>query len=347
MRYYSLVITRADGSLYTFKSIGGAAAAGVTLTSLLPSGPQSPITGLTNPAALNVELDIGIANVTDPDNSQGAYLRIWGLGLQDIGHASDLNNLNISLSAGMAKGLPLANPQQASVIMQGQIQQAFGNWIGTSQTLDMVFYGGGAGVGTQDAPANYPFSVPAGTPLARAIANTLSIALPNLPPTISISPNLILNYDVTGHYPSLATFASFVKALSQGIIGGTDYPGVTISITNGQAINVFDGLGPTPISAVKAIAAADCIGQPTWIGNQTVSVKTVLRADIHVGDTISLPPTIFTQSQAAIQQFNSSPQTGLTFSGNFWVAQVHHYGNSRQPSADAWNTTYQVVPVNS
>lgn len=347
MRYYSLAITRNDGSLYTFKSIGAAAAPGVTLTSLLPSGPQSPITGLTNPAALTIEMDIGIANVTDPDNSQGAYMRIWGLGLQDLGHASDLNGLNISLSAGMARGLPLANPQQAGVIMQGQIFQAYGNWVGTSQTLDMVFYGGGAGVGSPDTPGNYPFVMPAGTTLAKAIANTLSIALPNLPPSISISPNLTLNYDVTGHYPSLATFASFVQALSQGIIGGTTYPGVTISITNGQAINVFDGLGPTPISAVKAIAVSDLIGQPTWIGAQAVSVKTVLRADIHVGDQISLPQTIFTQSQAAIQQFSSNPQSSLTFSGIFWVSQVHHYGNSRQPDAASWTTVYQVVPVNS
>ena len=285
-----------------------------------------------------------VANVTDPDSNAGAMLRVWGLGLQDLGSASDLNGLNVVLSAGMSKGLPLANPAQAGVIMRGQIQQAFGNWIGIDQTLDMIFVAGGAASGSVDQPGNFPFSMPAGTTMAKAIANTLAIAMPNVPPTISISPNLTLNYDVTGHYESLAIFSSFVNALSRGIIGGTDYPGVTIAFTDGSSLNVFDGLGPAPIvgaPVVKAISFQDLIGQPTWIAPATISVKTVLRADLHVGDTVSIPPSLVTTTSAAQTAYRDK----TTFSGNFLVQQVHHYGHSRQPDAASWNTTYQMAAI--
>lgn len=339
MRYYSVQITKDDGTPYLFKSLGG-----LGLTSLLPQGPQNPTTGLTNPAALQIELDIAVANQIDPDSSQGAYLRVWGLGLQDIGNASDLNGLNVKVFGGMARGLPLANPAQAGLLMQGTILQAFGNWQGTDQTVDMIFVAGGDAAGSASAPSNFPFSCPAGTPLARAIANTLSVAMPNTPASISISPDLVQNYDQVGHYQSLAQFSSFINGLSIGIIGGTDYNGVQIT-TDGQTIKVFDGKGPAPITGTKAIAVADLIGQPTWIGSATVSIKTVMRSDIHMGDTISLPQTIFSTTGAAFTSQSSTPQTKLTFSGSFSVLQVHHYGHSRQPSADAWNTTFQVTPI--
>jgi hypothetical protein len=352
VRYYSVVLTKADGTPYLFKSLGG-----LPLSSLLPSGPQNPQTGLTNPAALQVEWDIPVANFTDPDG-QSAWLRVWGLGLADLGSASDLNNCSVRVFGGMAKGLPLANPAQAGLLMSGTILQCFGNWNGTDQTLDMLFAVGGtvangpnfASTGS-NASGNFPFSMPAGTTLAQAIANTLSVALPDIPPTISISPKLILNYDQTGHYGSLYQFASFVQALSIGIMGDPNYAGVQI-VSNGSTINVFDGAGPATITsasgatstpAVKNIAFQDLIGQPVWIGPNTISFKCVMRADIHQGDTVMLPPTLVTQNNTANSNFASSPQTKLTFSGKFLVMNAHHYGHSRQPDAASWNTTYQAI----
>jgi hypothetical protein len=353
VRYYDLKITKQDGTLYQFKSCGAAFGGQTTLTSLLPTGPQNPVSGLTNPAALQIEFDIPLAHFTDPDG-QSAWLRVWGLGLSDLGHASDLNNLNVQIFGGMAKGLPLANPAQAGLLMQGTILQCFGNWIGMDQTLDMLFAVGGAAasgsttgnfIGTgADIPGNFAFNMPAGMPLATAIANTLMTALPDIPPSIAISPNLVLNYDQVGHYTSLYAFASFVRALSQGIIGGTDYDGVQI-VSDGTSIKIFDSLGPTPIAGVTAIAFQDLIGQPTWIAPNTISFKTVLRADIHQGDTVSLPQALVTQTGAANSNFAATPQTSLTFSGQFIVTNCHHYGHSRQPSADAWNTTYQATIV--
>ena len=330
MRYYRIDITRQDGSSFQFKSLGS-----LPLTSLLPSGPQSPAQGITNPAALNIELDIAAYNYSDPDVN--SWVRIWGLGLQDLGSASDLNGLNIAIYGGMAKGLPLANPQQAGLLVKGQVYQAFGNWIGTEQTVDMMLQPGGPSSGSSSSPQNFPFTMPVGTPMATAIKNTLGIALPNLSVVTNINANLVLNYDQTGHYQSLAQFADFIRALSQGIIGG-DYPGVTIAV-NGGTVNVFDNTPGT--QPVRKIAFQDMIGQPTWVGPQTISVKLVMRSDIHVGDQINLPPSLVTTAAAALTRF----QDRTTFTGNFQVQQVHHYGCFRQPSADAWNTTIQAFPV--
>ena len=338
MRYYSIVITKADGTPYTFKSLGS-----LPLTSLLPSGPQNPRTSLTNPAALQVELDMGVANLADPDTSQGCGLTVWGLGLADLGNAADLNGLNISVYAGMARGLPLADPSQAGLIVQGQIFQAFGSWIGTDQTLNLIITQGGAVTGVPE-PANFPFSMPAGMTLATAITNTLKVAMPAAPVAVNISPNLVLNYQQSGHYRSLQQFSDFVKALSVGIVGGTDYAGVQIT-QNGAGVTVFDGVGSSSETNPKQVAFRDLIGQPTWIGPGAVSFKTVLRADIHLGDTVALPQSLFTQSTASNQYALPQPQNKLTFSGNYIVTQVHHYGHSRQPDAASWNTTFQAAFV--
>jgi hypothetical protein len=337
VRYYDIKILRDDGSLYTFKSCGNAFGGNTSLTSLLPSSPQNPRNGQTNPAALLVELDIAGWNGANPDTNSS--LRISGLGLNDLGNASDLNGLAITVQAGMAKGLPLANPAQAGIIAKGLIFQAFGNWIGTSQTLDLVLQSGGSS-DDPDAPGNFPFVMAPGTPLGTAIKNTLAIAMPGIPVTVNVSPNLVLNFTQTGHYSTRAAFSSFVNALSRGIIGGTSYAGVQIT-TNGASIVVFDGSAP---ANTKAIAFQDLIGQPTWIQSQMISFKTVLRADIIQGDVVTLPQTLFTQSTAGSQRFLANPQSSLTFSGQYQVFQVHHYGNSRAPAADAWNTTFQAVP---
>ena len=345
MRYYSVIITKADGTPYRFKSLGN-----IPLTSLLPSGSQNPMTGQANPAALNVEFDMTASVFDAPDNNP--WLRVWGLGLADIGSAANLTGLNVAVYGGMSKGLPLANPAQAGLLIKGQILAAWGNWIGTDQTVDMVF-SAGVGVGGPDAPANFPFFWAAGTPLKAAIAQTLSTALPGLTQDINISPSLVLNYDVSGYYQSASQFADFIKELSVGIpvpgggtideISGGGYSGVKI-VTNGQAARVFDGTTPTAASGIGQVAYQDLIGQPTWIAGGTISMKTILRADIHVGDTITIPPSLVTTASLAAAQFNAGlAKSKTTFSGEFLVNQVHHYGNFRQADAASWATVFQLA----
>src|SRR6202012_5056198 len=73
----------------------------------------SYLNGKTDPGALDIEIDLPVASFAQPMGSSGAFVRIWGISLADIGQASNLNGKRISISGGIQKGLPLANPQQS------------------------------------------------------------------------------------------------------------------------------------------------------------------------------------------------------------------------------------------
>jgi hypothetical protein len=334
VRYYNIELTQANGKPYLFKSLGG-----LGLTSLLPTGPQNPQTGQTNPAALQIEFDLPMANLTNPNNN--CWLRVWGLGLQDLANSSNLNDLNISIFAGMAKGLPLANPAQAGLIVTGKIFQTFGNWIGTAQTLDLLIIAGGNGgnLGSQDSPGNYPFQWLPGTPLSTAIAQTLRVGLPGLAQSINISSQLSTNHVQSGHYTSVTAFVEAVSEMASGILGAS-YAGITSAI-NGTTITVYDGT--VAQTKVTQIAFQDLLGQPTFIDPGTISVKTVLRSDINIGDMVTLPPSLTTTTAGALLRF----QDKTSFSGKYQVQQIQHFGNFRQPDAESWNTTFQMSPVNN
>lgn len=325
MRFYTISITNPKtGKQVLPSSLGGNA-----ITSLLPGGG-------TNPAALNIEFDIPFLNFANANND--SRLRIWGLSVRDLGAAFDLNGTNITIAAGMAKGLPLANPKQQGILLKGSIYQAFGNWVGTDMTLDMNFV---SSTGTSGAPLNFPFSWKKGTTMATAIAQTLSIAMPDFKQQIDINPNLILAYDESGFYQSARQFNEYLNARSVAIVGG-NYRGVTIT-TKGTTVVVFDGSKQPATNDVKMIAFEDMIGQPTWIGPAEISIKFVLRGDLSLGDVIKLPQG---------PQF-TLPQPGVTFpdrsnfTGNFQLVQIQHWGNYRQPDAASWNTTVQAFPVNN
>ena len=298
---------------------------GLPLTSELSNG-------YANPAALNIQYDIAQLVFNNPDVN--SWVRIWGLGLKDISAAFDLNGMNISVYAGMSKGLPLANPAQRGLLVKGSIYQAFGNWIGTDMTLDLNIRAGG---GTTDAPLNFPFTWQKGTPLGTAIGQTLSIAMPGFKQNIQVSPNLVINHDETGHYETAEQFADFIYGRSKPIIGGT-YSGVTIA-TNGETVNVFDGTVPAAATKIKQINFQDMIGQPTWIGFQRISATFVARGDLSIGDTIHLPPAQYTLAIPSQSQFRDRS----SFTGNFWIQQIHHYGHFRQSDASSWTTVVQAA----
>src|SRR5579872_3427712 len=175
MRFYRIEFARADGTPFYLRSLNGQ-----VLTSLAPNG-------RFNPGALQVELNIPL--YPQHAASPGAAIKVFGIGLQDIQRQQDFNDLTIKVYGGMSKGLPLATPNQAGLLMQGTIYQAYGNWVGVEQSLAFFCQGP---IGTSDAPLNVPFTWQAGTPLASAIRSTLQIATPTLRPVINISPNLKL-----------------------------------------------------------------------------------------------------------------------------------------------------------
>ncbi len=221
--------------------------------------------------------------------------------------------------------------------MKGTVLQAFGNWSGPDQTVDMNFVAGGDVVGSSSDPQNFPFVWQPHTPLSTAIAQTLKIAMPGYAQSINISPKLVIGYTMSGHYQSLDQFSQFIGELCQSLVGGK-YQGVVIA-TNGVTVTATDGTVAAPTT--KAIAYTDLIGQPTWIGPATISVKTVMRADLHARDSVTLPPSLVTTTAQAMSAF----QDKTSFSGNYDIQQVHHYGNFRQASAESWATVFQMTPT--
>ncbi len=302
---------------------------GMGITSLLP-------TGGFNPAALNVELDIPLAPFHVPAGS--AYVRIWGLGLRDIGNAYDLNGADISVYGGMSKGLPLADPSQARLLVKGQILQAFGNWIGTDQSIDLVFY---PATGTATTPMNFVLDWQAGTTLASALSNTFATALPTAKQTINLSPRLVLSHVETGYWGTLESMAAVLNPLSKSIITDAGYPGVIISY-DGATVIASDLYGPA--NPATAISFQDLVGQPTWREANVVQIKTVMRGDIDLLDLVTLPQTLITNNAAAFTSFQGQDKNKLTFSGNFNVIAIHHYGNFRQPDANSWATVLDMTP---
>jgi len=105
----------------------------------------------------------------------------------------------------------------------------------------------------------------------------------------------------------------------------------------------------TPI----AIQFEDLVGQPTWIDNNKIQVKTVLRADINAAMaggapvTITLPEKLLVSTQGAGAAFSYTSGQGantyehgnvLLFSGSWVVNKIRHVGHYRQPTGESWVT---------
>lgn len=362
MRYYAITMTNSQ----TGANVLPSSLNGLPLSSLAPPAQASPggpnSQSVANPAALNIEFDIPVQSYGFPlpqggPGSASAYLRIWGLGLQDLQQSYELvppaNNggapttTNIVILGGMSKGLPLANPSEQGVICQGAILQAYGNWIGTEQTLDLAII---ARSGSAGHTGNFVFSWPTGTSLQSAISNTLSIALPTYTQAISISPNLVLNYNEYANFGSLQEMSSYLNAISKKIMQSSTYAGVTASLSGsaggasmgapgGPSVVVTDGTqsATTPLQ----ILFQDMIGQPTWIGVRTISAKFVLRGDLSIGQLITVPTTnqigLFTTTQSSWQRLQPA------FTGQFKINSIHHFGNFRQASSESWCTVVEAT----
>lgn len=311
-----------------------------------PRGIQMP----PDAGALKIELDIfayGQAPV-----SSGSYIRVWGISLDDIGRARDFNGKDLILRAGMGKGLPLANPTQAGVIVQAHIQQAFANWIGTTMTLDFIVVAGSIAAGT-GAAQNFAVNWPAGMTMKQMIENTLKPLYPAAKLVIDISENLKLPYTERHFAATLPQFGNYLLNQSRRIMNTgpalsaawntavnaySKYPGVQLHV-DGSTIRVFDGsTAKTP----KKIDIYDLVGQPTWIQSETIQITCVMRADIKAGDFVELPPTRATVT-AASQSPYATQRQDVIFQGIFWVSQVHYLGNYKDPGPLGWVTVLDAI----
>ncbi len=287
--------------------------------------------GVFNPGAQNIEFDILSGPYDDPMGPQA--LQIEGVSLQDLGSAQDFT--------GLQKGLPLANPAQAGGITKGTIWQSFGNWQGTEMALNFVIT---PSAYSYDNPGNIVLNWKAGTQLSNSLANTLSIAYPNYPVTINISPKFVASADQIGNWPSLEGLAQAIAGMTAGQLSAGD-PGVVITLQSGKLV-VYDS---TYAPGVIQLSFTDLVGQPTWIAANTIIFKLVLRGDISLGSLVQLPPKMQNAPGMALtsaESFPSNLKYKTSFNGVFRVISNRHVGNYRSSDGAAWTTILTCVPIN-
>lgn len=308
---------------------------------------QSFPNGVFDPNAQNIVLDFMVTTEDIPLG--GSSLSIEGISLQDLqssvyfGSVQNGSNFiqgqNIAVYGGMGRGLPLANPAQAGLILQGFIWQSYGNWHGVEMSLDFAIKPSTAFVKQQ----NIGFNWLAGTPLSQALQQTFSGAFPGMAQSIKISANRVLGFTESGNYTSVDRFASYLKGITAGQLNQND-PGVSI-VVQGGTVYAFDGTqAATPIK----LLFTDLVKQPTWLQPYIMQVTTVMRGDIAVGDTISMPAGL-TSSPGQVSQNPFQGLPGLrqssVFTGNFIVQQIRHLGNFRSADGLGWISIFNCVPA--
>ena len=309
----------------------GGVSTGVTWTSVT--------NGVFNPAALLVEFDF--FSYADASIGQdGATITIHGVGLQNISQAQQFVGQNVAVSAGMSGGLPLENPAQKGLILNGPIWQSWANWVGTEMDLNFLVYGAAY---TPTTPGNFVLNWLAGTSLQDALTTTLNAAYGshNITPSFFLSKPYILGRPVISQHLTLGALADTVKSTT----ATPDFPGVTISTPGNGTILITDNLGTQ--ANPKQINFNDLIGQPTWIAKATIIVTTVMRADIQIGSLILMPQGIQGPGGVTISNVSptgvlpSTPNFATAFQGQFRVTAIRHVGNSRDTGPTAWVTMFQ------
>ena len=282
--------------------------------------------GKYDAGAQNIMFDIIVAPFSTPTGGQ--TITIEGISLDDLRHATDFAGLNFQLSAGMKKGLPLANELQSGVIAIGNIFQSFGNWEGTEMSLTFVIY-------PASDVLNLVLHWPANTQLSVAISNMLAIAFPGVTVNMNIG-SYTAGYDQHGANDTMDEMCQVIA----GLTGGK----VKIVLQNG-ALDVFDA---TYKPQAKRLLFTDLIGQPTWIAAKQMQFKTVLRADISLGSIIQMPvgsSNVPGQVIATGQSYPSGIDYKTTFSGDFSVIESRQIGNSRSAEGAQWASIFTVVPA--
>lgn len=311
MRYYDLEVTHTN------------AAAKPLHYSSYPGGTYDP-------GALNVIFDLVTTVESLPAGA--STIRVEGVDPTLLGNATQYSGANIVFRGGIYAGLPLANPQQAGMLVQGQIYQSFVNWVGTQVDLDFVVLGSPY---TERDKGNIVLNWKAGTNLKDALKQTLQTAYPKATITMNIADD-IRAWDVVHASYTLSGLATMLNENT------TNHVQI---VANGDAINVFDDrYKPTPIQ----IADTDFIGQPAWIDQNKIQIRAQLRSDIQVGVAIKMPKKLaqtqlFSEMTAAAMP--SSIKYQLAVTGSFIVQQVRHVGNLRQPRGAAWSTIINAVPA--
>ncbi len=266
-----------------------------------------------------------------------------GVGPVMVGSLQDVPRYNRVGGRGIDKSIaPLAADATAGVI--GALAQLASSGFENIGGVTSYFFGQG---GTVAKPLNIVHNMMPNMLLSDAIKKTLNVAFPNAKINISISPSLKLAYQDAGMYQSLPQYAAYIKQLSHSILGSDKYGGVRMS-SHGPSIDVWDATGgPTSVVSGNKVTMGfvDLIGQPSWIGVNSINFKTVMRSDIHIGMFVKLPPTLMTVTQAA--GYEGAKAGVMAFDGDFVITSVTHIGDFRNPDGNAWCTVYEAATSDS
>lgn len=278
--------------------------------------------------------------------ASGAMLVVYGLPIAVLEQAVNLHMATITVYGGFTAGLPLANPAHSGLLVKGVIYSPYGNWQGIYQSLNLPIWPARL-ADEYGRPFNITMQGKTGERLSDVITRALKTSFPDkdIHINVNIHQNLVLYEDWNAVCRSLHEVGELIQRVTPGMLGGVTFSGVKVVAQKNQ-INVFDNATPRkPI----AIEARDLVGQPTWIEFLRMSLKTTLRADIQVGDWISLP--IDATGRHAILAVGS-PLSSLnekqrsTFSGIYEVLAMRHIADFRSPADDAWVTVFEAVPIN-
>lgn len=312
--------------------------------SAIPSGTGPPAqtytwtsypNGKNDPGALNVELDLfsSVYGVPAGDINTST-ITIEGVTLAQLRQAPQFAGMSVVVRGGMQKGLPLANPAQAGLLLQGQIFQAFGNWVGTDMNINFVVV---ASNHTFSQPGNFVVNWQQGMSLKTAIANTLNVAFPGFKHIIQIDSSYAApQKQVLAVYKTMDKFGAWLTSISGGKI--------RIGLRADGTVLVWDG--PTKPTATP-IAFTDLVGQPRWVEKYTMQFVTVMRADLQVGSYVTMPAGL--QDRPGIVQTAASAQPSqlkykTSFTGQFVVRAVRHVGNFRDPNGTSWVSVFEAYP---
>ena len=265
MRYYKIVIYPVNGG------------PPVIFTSLTNSGGY-------NGAALELSVDIYQYKYATPAGMP--FIQLKGISYEVISQISNFNGATIQISLGMSAGLPLANPQEAALIVNGTIYQAFANWQGNQISLDIVSV---YAIGSPLNPVNLSGTWPKNQTMQSWVEQMLTQAYPKINISGSFNSDLVYTEDAYIYAQDLDQFSSKIEALSHQIIKDPTYFGAQIALTAG-GFYLFDGsnTSQTPLE----ITYYDIIGNLTWIDSITIQAKLVMRGDLFVGQLIHFPDKI-------------------------------------------------------
>ncbi len=317
--------------------------------------------GIYDPAAHEIVFDVQVVEYAA--TSGAMVITIEGPRIQDIFQAANYSHGNpanqlaswrLDLYGGMTgNGLPLSLPSAGQpapgLLMVGEVLESFGNWTGTDMSLSFLVIPSGAQSQSLINLQPLVFNWQPNEPMAKALQTMFNAAFPGLPQRIQVSSNLAGPIHGMVHGTNtLRSMARFLLSQTKGPNYGMpkNYPGVSVYIQNGVIV-ATDGTQTTQMTTVQ-LSEESFIGQPTWIGNDKMSMNLVMRPDMQVGNYVLMPKGFsnlpgFVNTIAGINNYTFNYH--LAFAGKFIILSVRHLGRYRSTSGEDWATIVEAQPV--